>query len=234
MKYEFQILRKNIDSFLSGKLSKEELGKWAEKAYYDLLRGEYVETSKIVIYPFLQTISRIHVKINDVKDEYPCSKESVKEIQDILHGNQDYDFQVEVAIPFTVYDMFKSEFFDKNKYNFFLEFRSLIQDNINDESMDKNDKNKLVESLNYLADMEISHGTIHGILEERMIMICKALFEFNAFDVCLKKGFKLYPTKSNSLLVDKLVNCIDCYVGEKSFNVIVSFRNGLPHLTVLT
>ena len=46
-------------------MSKKDIGKWAENAYYDLLKGSYVETSKIVLYPFLKTLSRIHIDNNE-------------------------------------------------------------------------------------------------------------------------------------------------------------------------
>ena len=52
-------LEEKIDSFFSGILSKDELGKWAEKAYFDLLRGGYVEIKKVKLYPFLKTLHNL-------------------------------------------------------------------------------------------------------------------------------------------------------------------------------
>lgn len=65
MTYNIEELCNYIDTYFSGKMSKKDIGKWAENAYYDLLKGSYVETSKIVLYPFLKTLSRIHIDNNE-------------------------------------------------------------------------------------------------------------------------------------------------------------------------
>lgn len=233
MKYGVQKLRKKLDCFFSDQLSKQELGKWAENAYFDLLKGGYVETSKIEIYPFIKIISQFHVEINDLEDKYPCSEERVKEIQSILYGKQDYEFQMEVAIPSQVYSMFEgNENFNRERYAFFLNFRAEIRDYLNSSSLDNN---TLQESLNFLFNMEISHDTLQGILERRIITICKALFGVKIEGIYPKTNLKIYAVNSSrTSLTEKLIECIDCYVGEKSFNVIASFQDGIPDLMLLT
>ena len=48
MEFEIDDIKKNVNSYFLGNLSKEELGKWAKIAYYDLLKGEYLEIKKII------------------------------------------------------------------------------------------------------------------------------------------------------------------------------------------
>ena len=59
MEYDAKILLQRIDDYFTGIISKTDLGKWANKAYYDILKGGYVENEKIVIYPFVKVISTL-------------------------------------------------------------------------------------------------------------------------------------------------------------------------------
>ena len=50
MEYDVNELKIKVDEYFLGRLTKENLGKWAEKAYYELLKGGYVEKKKVVLY----------------------------------------------------------------------------------------------------------------------------------------------------------------------------------------
>ena len=104
MEYDVNELKIKVDEYFLGRLTKENLGKWAEKAYYELLKGGYVEKKKVVLYPFLKIISKFHNESNDIEDVYPCTEEEVKDIQQILHGNLEFDYQIEMAIPLHIYN----------------------------------------------------------------------------------------------------------------------------------
>ena len=47
MEYNTKELMEKIDRYFEGELSKDDLGRWTERAYYDLLKGGYVENEKI-------------------------------------------------------------------------------------------------------------------------------------------------------------------------------------------
>ena len=59
-----------LNKYFRGELTKNELGMWGEKAFYDLLKGGYIENKKIVLYPFLKTVSKFHIEENDAEDIY--------------------------------------------------------------------------------------------------------------------------------------------------------------------
>jgi len=231
MEYNMIKLEEKIDSFFSGILSKDELGKWAEKAYFDLLRGGYVEIKKVKLYPFLKTISAFAIKNNDWKDEFPCSENDVKEIQKILHGKQDFDFQVELAIPIQVYNMFgekanydfrKREMFVKIREEIFCFFQGITENNSN-----------ILNYINANLENREKPETIQGILEEHIYKLCKVLIKKCDAGIERKVGLKLYPQKnSQDYLGEKLKEYLDCYLGKRSFNILVSYRNGISEMLV--
>ncbi|MCX4300091.1 MAG: hypothetical protein OSJ73_24300 [Lachnospiraceae bacterium] len=216
MEYDINKLRKKLNSYFLGEISKQNLGEWAGKAYYDLLKGGYIECKKIIIYPFLKTISTFHIEANDAMDIYPCSEKKVKKIQDILCGKVDFDFNVEISIPIQVYSMLKEhEYFDKERYNIFFNLRNLIVQY--DKNQIKNDFKVQIERIMHL---KCQKGTIYGILENRICQCLKLLFG-------KEKIYKLYVQQSNNdVLFKKLVSYIDSYIGNKTFYLFVTFVNG--------
>ena len=229
MKYEINELREKIDSYFFGAFSKEELGRWAEKAYYDLLKGGYIEKKKIVLYPFLKTISQFYIKSNDIEDKYPCSEEDVKCISRILHGKEEFDFQIEIAIPVQIYNFdVNKEHWNITKREIFIELRNAIILWNEDE---KKGEKKLCEQLKRLCDMPILNNTIQDILQNNIIRICKSVFDINTSGVKQKKYMKLYAKgERQESLVIKLLEYLDCYIGNRNFNVLVSYKAGLPDL----
>jgi len=77
---DVEILKEMLNGYYSGNKSKQELGEWANREYYNLLCGEFIMISKLEIYKFLRTIASFHIEPNDIKDEYPCSEENVRYI----------------------------------------------------------------------------------------------------------------------------------------------------------
>ena len=75
MQINLKILKQKIDEYYNKTISKDDLGKWASKGYYALMKGEYIEIEKLEIYHFVRTISTFHIKPNDKKDEFPCSED---------------------------------------------------------------------------------------------------------------------------------------------------------------
>ncbi len=232
MKYEINELRERIDSYFLGTLSKDELGRWGEKAYYDLLKGGYIEKKKIILYPFLKTISQFYIKSDDIEDRYPCSEEDVKYISRILHGKEEFDFQIETAIPMQIYNFdIDKEYLNIVKQELFIELRNAITLWNEDE---KKGEKKLCEQLKRLWDMPILNNTIQDILQDNIIRICKSIFDIKTSGVKQKKYMKLYAKgESQESLVIKLLEYLDCYIGNRNFNVLVSYKAGLPTLLLV-
>lgn len=99
MKINKEVLLEKINLYRLKKISRNELGKWAREAYYDLMKGEYIEIEKISIYHFLREISSFHMEANDITGEYPCSEERVFEIGEILAGRKStqYTFYAKIS-----------------------------------------------------------------------------------------------------------------------------------------
>lgn len=226
-------LREKIDDYFVGKLSKKELGQWAGKAYFDLLKGGYVETEKIVIYPFLKNISTFHLEENDIEDVFPCSEESIKEIQDIVCGKTNWCFDVEISLPIQVYTMFKNKpCFNVERRNIFLE----IQDAVIQYSKQKCKFENLVTiCVNKLGNMKCPENTVQELLEERIFKLMEILYDGGDADAKRKTSFQLFPLKSGYgiHLKDKLLEYLDSYIGNRSFHLIISYKNGAPDIFLL-
>lgn len=230
MEYDVQELREKIDNYFSGILSKEELGRWAGGAYLDLLRGGYVEIKKITLYPFLKTISTFHIEDNPLDDEYPCSKGDIREIQNVLHGEREFHFQVEMSIPLQVYNMFLGNpHYDLKKRERFAKIQNeifyLLQGKVENYS-------NIAEYLN--MNLVKKNETVQDILEEHILKLCKVLFEVSSSGIKRKSGRKIYPQKTSSdYLTDMLNNYLECYQGKRNFNIVVSFQCGTPEILLL-
>lgn len=232
MLYDINELRDKIDSYFAGTLSKKELGVWAGQAYYDILKGSYVENKKIVLYPFLKTISSFHIESNDLEDTYPCSEEDVIEIQKILHGKKDFDFQVEMSIPAQAYNMFSEKpYFDEEKRKIFSELK---QDILSYTQHEIRNGSKISEHISAYSENSEEKGTLLELLEEYILRLCRALFNTDSHELNRRYPLKLYPLKTNSdHTMEKLINCLDCYIGDKPFSVVVSYRKGMPDILLL-
>lgn len=231
MLYDINELCNRVDDYFCGTLSKTDLGKWAENAYYDLLKGGYIETKKIVLYPFLKTLASIHVPTNDVKDIYPCAEKDVIDIQSILHGQRVFDFHVETAIPPQVYTMFsEKQYFDTEKRE---KMCSLKRD-ILCYTQNETDDAQFSKLINLFPAVNKETETILDILESYIARLCITLFDTDAHEIKRNNVSKLYPIKTEQdSLINKLVDYLDCYIGVRNFNIVVSYRDGAPDMLLL-
>lgn len=232
MEFSTNELMEKIDSYFAGVTPKTDLGNWASKAYYDLLKGGYIENKKIVIYPFLKVISTFHLKENDKKDEYPCTEENVKIVQNILHGKIDFDFNIEMSIPIQTYTMFKeNSFFDEERRDTFLEFREALVCCFEQGGAFGNEMERHLERVMHL---EHQNKTVLGLLEEHIFKCLRVLFKIDSVEIGGQKNLKLYAKKTETnIIVKSLLDYLDCYVGNKNFQLLISFKNGVPSILVV-
>mgnify|MGYP001041126075 CR=1 FL=1 len=114
-------LELKLNQYFKGELLKEEMGIWSMKAYYALMKGEYIQLEKLQVYHFLKTISTFHVIPNDITEEYPCTEKKVKDILEILKGKC-YTFNIKI------YDgLYHTEPF-KNRWKQYEQLRNAIEE----------------------------------------------------------------------------------------------------------
>lgn len=98
----------------------------------------------------------------------------------------------------------------------------------------KEESQNLYLKINELFNQTGQTNTILDMLEERIVKIIKAIFEITDDDIQLKRRIRLYGNKSEHRnIVDKLMEYLDYYLGEKMFNVLVFYENGVPDLEIL-
>lgn len=231
MEYNAKKLLKKVEGYFTGEISKTELGRWANFAYYDLLKGSYIENEKIVIYPFLKVISTFHRMENDQEDVYPCTEEDVKMIRDILHGNKDFDFSVEMSIPIQVYSMFEEKhIFNKERLELFVKLRNILflffeQNNIL--------SNEMIAQIESIISLKLQNKTVKDLLEEYIQRFLRVLFEDYSMEMALQKNLKLYALKSEqNIIVERLMSYLECYTGNRNFEVLVSYKEGESSIVI--
>lgn len=232
MKFETNELRVKLDEYFSGILSKKDLGEWAKKAYYDLLKGSYVEIEKVVMYPFLKTISTFHIEENDKEDIYPCPETSIKNIQNILVGKTDYDFDIEMSIPIQVYTMFKERpYFDQERRENFLKLRKILLEYF-EQDYTMNDE--MVIHLETMMTLHHSNKTVQDLLEENIFQFLRILFINHNMISDRQEHYRLFAQKSEQNLIrERLLRCLDCYIGNTNFHLLVSIKKGIFMISLI-
>ena len=234
MEFDAEVLEEKIECYFRGEISQKDLGRWASTAYYDILRGGYVENKKVVIYPFLKIISTFHVEENDKEDVFPCSEDDVEKVRDILKGTIDFDFDIEMSIPTKLFDMFKEKkCFDMRKREIFKELRSEITKCVKQKGIIRNE---IIVELKKTMSTACPIRTIQDFLEKDIIKLLKMVYVDEFAEICDKKTeyYKLYAQKSkDNLLLVRLIDYLDSYIGYKNFHLFVSFKKGVHHLFIL-
>lgn len=234
MDYGKEQLKEKVDGYIEGDISKEELGKWAECAYFDLLKGGYVENKKIAIYPFLKIISKIHIESDELKDEHPCMEEDIKSIQAVLQGKSDYDFQVEMAIPVQMQNVFcERGYLNKGLIDLIFQMKNNAIMFLENNSKEITEIARSIQMYSNTKTKKQCENVI-SILENKILKMYGALFEENAGNSIKKQNMWLYTGKmTRNIGITKLMEYLDCYIGKKSFGVIVSYRNGFAEVVLI-
>lgn len=225
MEYNAKTLLNKIDDYFTGKISKTDLGEWSKRAYYDLLRGGYIENEKITIYPFLKVISTFHLKDNDMDDSYPCTEESIRLIRNILYGKQNFDFSIELSIPMQLYSMFKErDYLDEKKRIVFAGLRNALNYYFEQKTA-FNDE--IVTQIKSVMCLKQQNMTVLDLLENYIHIYLKILFDNKINESELQNCFRLYGQKSSTDgNYGRLLNYLDCYIGNRNFQLLVSYKDG--------
>jgi len=224
MEFDLYEFSGRLNKYFDGELTKNDLGTWSERAFYDLLKGGYIENKKIVLYPFLKTASRFHIEENDAEDIYPSTEDDLKHIQAILMGEAAFSFQVTISVPPNIFTNSHCEFLDFEKVKTFSEVKYELDQLICEG---KAISSKLADILR----MPLSKNTVLDILQGYIMQFCRELF--NDYDFITKPPLRLYARKETTNLgFVKLKDMIECYIGDKNFIVTVVYEKGIPQLSV--
>ncbi len=228
MEYCLEILKRKIDDYLNGIIDKEKLGKWGKEAYYDLLRGGYTKKEKIIIYPFLKTVSQIGLEIDEMSDIYPSTKEEIEVIQSIIMGIKPYNFQIIVTVPKYIYKNYENDLLNIENLKKFERLKKELENYF----QNMNINSKLFEYVKEITTAYNSNETILDMLQEQIVRSCNALFDIEQQKLMPQLG--LYPKESyNNLGLLKLKEYLECIVGEKNFIINVSYIKGENSLSIL-
>lgn len=225
MDFKIEDLKERVEKYFFGNLSKEELGKWANELYYDLLRGEYLEVKKIVAYPFLRKLSTIHIKEDETKDIFPCSINEVKIIKDILEGKKNQTYSVEIGIPWTI----KGIALDVEKKEKYEELINVLSKYSNRDIMDDMD---LKVCSNVLETIDDKEGTLQYILESHIKSFLENNIDWEEKSLDLNHNLGLYSKKAKKedKIINKIKDYVSCYIGEKNLGVDIIFISGIPQI----
>lgn len=219
-------LKKKIGNYLNGTLSKDDLGGWAEHAYYDLLKGGYIEQKKMAVYPFLKKVSQIHLPVNDVKDIYPSAEEDIRLIYEILTGQKEFACQIETSVPIDLYE----RYFGKNIFPKYEIYKSLINEIRKCCDGEKNNE-QLCDLLENALMLPCSNDTILDLLQKQITKLCRALYDAERKE--LTPSFRLYVKKTGyALQLLKLQEYLECYTGGRNFLITILYAGGIPEINV--
>lgn len=224
MEINKEILLDKIDFYRSNKISRNELGEWAKEAYYDLMKGEYIEIEKISLYHFLREISLFHIEANDITGEYPCSEERIFEIGEIVAGrkNTQYTFYAKIS-KLVLLNNFQI------RYNKFKKMQEMICI-LNSEKIPleilcffKEYVNQDTNEIQTLIDLFEAH--IRGILIENI-----DFGESSVFDYC--RSLRIYAgdvTIDRITFITNLKKLLECILGERGFGISILYNKGIPN-----
>lgn len=226
MDYSKNDLKKKIENYLNGTLSKDDLGRWGEHAYYDLLKGGYIEQKKMAVYPFLKKVSQIHLPVNDVKDIYPSAEEDIRLIYEILTGQKEFACQIETSVPIDLYERYFGQKIS-SKYEIYKGFLNELRKCCDGEM----NNGQLYDLLENALTIPCSNDTILDLLQEQIAKFCRALYDAEQKE--LPPSFRLYAKKTGyALQLLKLQEYLECYTGGRNFLITILYAGGIPEINV--
>lgn len=233
MEYGREELKNKIDSYFSGAISKEDLGKWAAEGYYDLITGGYAKMCSLEVYPLIKAISRVHVEANEITDEYPTTLAEIRGIHSVLSGEKDYVFQVKAALPDCLYAKFLKQGDVRDvDWKRFLDLYNMVTKS---DFYAKENKTAVQQILQDISKCEYEKHTLHGELKEKIRRISESILIENFKEETMINGLGLYVQKGCELpdLWGNLINYLECYLGKRNFYVSVCYKNGSANTSII-
>ena len=226
------VLRKKLNQYFEGAITKEELGSWANKSYYELLRGDFVVIDKLAIYNFLKTVSRFHIVPNDIKDEFPCSENDICDIRDILNGEKNITYTMSIKIPEKIYDIFSDNSnLDKTKLKILVYFRDCISEYLENGELSQD---KMRDLIAYSEQKSHNLYTLMDILSSYIVSILSDGIDSEELHIDFRnKGICVGCRENERDIGLDLLQLFDCATGQKSFRICITYNNGKPDISFL-
>lgn len=221
-------LEQKIDQYYHKIITKHELGLWSMQAYYELMKGEYIEIDKLQIYHFLRTISTFHQIPNDIADEYPCTEEEVLNMKEILCGKRDINYTFNIKISKNIYQ-------NQNYKTRYMRFEKL-QKNIEQLSLDNIPPSILDEWIEYINEDIKEVQTLIDLLECHIKGIITENIDLEEKIIDFRQSVGIYVGGTNinkQNFIPNLKKILDCIIGNISFRVSIIYTKGTPHLSLL-
>lgn len=227
MNYNLDEMKKMLNDFVHQKVSKVEIGEWAEEAYKDLLKGGFLEIDKLMCYPFIKVISTIHIEEDDVKGVYPCEMSEILDIRDVLNGITSKSFSIKVGIPWKLSSMNKS--LDMSKRKIYENVVEILSRNKDKEKLDDKDINILRQVLTLKQEKE---NTIQYVIDSMIKTCIMKSIDWDDNSVDIKQGLCLYAgEKSNSKdMQENVLKYLEFYIGKRNIGVEILFDKGRQDL----
>lgn len=228
MKFAIDDLKMKINKFFLKEISKEDLGEWAKAAYHNLLKGGYLETKKIICYPFIKVVSTIHVEENDTKGVFPCSRKDIEFIRDVLSGKKNEVYSVDIGFP---WKLNCEEFgLHRKKKEQYLKLICILKQYSNNQLLTKEDYEECINALNMEEDRP---DTIQSVLDSYIKSFLKKSIDYEEQCLNLQQGMWLYiqKRKTDNEILYKMIKYLECYVGERNISLDISFKSGVSYLT---
>lgn len=221
-------LEQKIEQYCNKAITKDELGLWSIQAYYELMKGEYIEIDKLQIYHFLRTISTFHQKPNDIADEYPCTKEEVINIKEILCGKKDIYYTFNIKI-------FKNIYQNEIYRNRWIKFEKL-KNHIDEISLGKITPSIINEWIEYINQNVDEIQTLIDLLECHIKgIICENL-DTEEKIIDFRQSVGIYAGGINinkENFIPNLKKLLACIMGNTFFRVSVVYKKGIPYLSLI-
>ena len=224
------LLKVKLRQYLSGKITKNEIGFWASSAYHCLMWGEYIEIDKLVVYHFLRNLSSIHAKPNDITDDYPCTDNEVKEILKVLNGEKNLSYSFNIMISKLAYERNNDVYMSKLK--FFCEIKNNIFEYSNGKPLNSAKMRELVDySRKHIEEII----TLTDLLESHLISILSENIDHEYEEFYLKKSCIHVGRKEIDKIdfVPNVLKLLECIMSDMCFRIFVQYRKGHPTISMI-
>lgn len=226
MDFDLNELKRRVNNYFEEHESREEIGQWAQRNYYDLLRGEYLEIEKIVGYPFLKLLSTVHVVPDEIRDIFPCTTEEVAMIKDILQGKQDKCFSIDITIPWSINN--DKLGLDRNKLSKYMRLYELVTKYLEEKVLNEE---QYGECRNILRTKVDKPGTIQFILDTYIRACFNENIDNREYYSDMNSRMGLYSNcKKKEDIIVKMIKYIECYIGKREFGIDIVFISGYPQV----
>ena len=223
------ILRDKLIQYVGEKITKNEIGFWSYSAYLHLLKGEYFEIDKLVIFHFIRTLSTIHTTPNNITDDYPCSEDEVKKILGVLNGEKSLSYTFNTMISKQAYESYDDIY--KSKLQLFSKIENYILEYLNNNSLDLS---KMRELIAYSRQCTCEINTLTDLLEAHLINILSENID-HEYEEFFAKTSCIHVEKEidKNDFAHSILKLLICIMSDMYFRVCVQYRKGYPIISLI-